>query len=68
MRDLYQFELTSVTGGSSSPSGPCHCPPTTPEKTKKGNNGFGNGSDAPNLAAPGGSGSTPGDKDGSLVR
>jgi hypothetical protein len=34
----------------------------------RGNKGFGNGSDAPNLAALGGSGSTPGNKNNSLVR
>jgi len=63
MRDLYQTELQYVSGAGCSP-----CPPTEPVKTKKGNNGFGNGSDDPNLAAPGGSGDTPGDKDFSQVR
>jgi hypothetical protein len=66
MRELYAYELTSVSGGCDSPSGPCGCP-TTPTKQKKGNNGFGNGPDA-NRAAPGGSGTTPGDKEGSSVR
>jgi hypothetical protein len=66
MRDLHEFELVSVSGGSDSPSGPCHCPtPTTPTKMKKGNNGFGNGADA-NLAAPGNSGATGGGKEGSV--
>lgn len=37
-------------------------------KKAHGNNGFGNGSDDPNLAAPGNSGTTPGDKDFSSVR
>jgi hypothetical protein len=62
MRDLEQFELTNVGGGCSP------CPPSEPVdpvKTKKGNNGFGNGADA-NLAAPGGSGSTGGGKEGSV--
>jgi hypothetical protein len=66
MRNLYEYELKSVSGGCDSPSGPCHCPtPTTPTKTKKGNNGFGNGADD-NLAAPGGSGKTGGGKEGSV--
>lgn len=70
MRDLNEIELTRVSGAGCSPTPPsgCGCSPTPPSKIKKGNNGFGNGSDAPNLAAPGGSGDTPGDKDGSLVR
>ena len=57
MRNLHEFELEYVSGAGSSP-----CPPT---KTKKGNNGFGNGADA-NLAAPGNSGSTGGGKEGSV--
>jgi hypothetical protein len=67
MRDLDFTELKYVSGAGSSPTAPsCYCPqPTT---KSKGNNGFGNGSDAPNLAAPGSSGKTPGSKDGSLVR
>jgi len=60
MRDLYQNELQYVSGAGCSP-----CPPTESVKTKKGNNGFGNGSDDPNLAAPGGSGATGGGKEGS---
>lgn len=68
MRYLELVELSMVSGTGDSPTAPsCECPQT---KTKrgKGNNGFGNGSDAPNLAAPGGSGDTPGDKDFSQVR
>ena len=60
MRELETNELTLVSGAG--------CSPMPPVKTKKGNNGFGNGSDDPNLAAPGGSGTSPGDKDFSLVR
>ena len=71
MRELFETELTYVSGAGSSPTPPSGCgcspcPPTT--KARKGNNGFGNGSDAPNLAAPGNSGGTPGDKDFSLIR
>ena len=58
MRELHEFELTSVGGGAS----------PAPPKPAKGNNGFGNGSDTPDLAAPGGSAGSPGDKDGSLAR
>jgi hypothetical protein len=70
MRDLYEYELKSVSGGCDSPSGPCEptptCPPTTgKDKQKKGNNGFGNGADA-NTAAPGNSGKTGGGKAGSV--
>jgi hypothetical protein len=71
MRDLDWNELKYVSGAGDSPTAPCDCTcPTTTGKTKakKGNNGFGNGSDAPNLAAPGGSGGSPGNKDYSLVR
>ncbi len=69
MRDLDFTELKYVSGAGCSPTPPsCYCPEPAPAKTKKGNNGFGNGSDAPNLAAPGNSGTTPGAKDGSLVR
>ncbi|MEO6152517.1 MAG: hypothetical protein ABIT09_06515 [Croceibacterium sp.] len=64
MRDLLDLELNYVSG-----AGECcsPCPPTCdePGKTKKGNNGFGNGADA-NLAAPGGSAPTGGGKDGSV--
>ena len=60
MRDLETSELSFVYGAG--------CSPTPPAPTKKGNNGFGNGSDAPNLAAPGGSAGSPGDKDNSLLR
>ena len=55
MRELHEFELTSVGGGAS----------PAPPKAGKGNNGFGNGSDDPNFAAPGGSGATGGGKDDS---
>jgi hypothetical protein len=65
MRDLYEFELSQVSGAGDSPMPPCTCP-TPDTKTKKGNNGFGNGSDDPNLAAPGNSGSTGGGKEGSV--
>jgi hypothetical protein len=58
MRELLDFELAAVTGAGCGP-----CPPTT--KTKKGNNGFGNGADA-NIAAPGNSGSTGGGKENSV--
>lgn len=75
MRDLDWNELKYVSGAGDSPTPPtdCYCPeptptPSKPAKGRKGNNGFGNGSDAPNLAAPGNSGGTPGDKEGSLVR
>ena len=70
MRDLDLSELSFVTGAGSSPTKPSGsgCSPAAPTKSKKGNNGFGNGSDAPNLAAPGGSGTSPGTKEGSLVR
>ena len=60
MRDLYQNELQYVTGAGCSP-----CPPTESVKTKKGNNGFGNGPDA-NREAPGNSGETGGGKKGSF--
>ena len=64
MRDLLDLELNYVSG-----AGECcsPCPPTceTPTKTKKGNNGFGNGADA-NRAAPGGSGKTGAGKEGSF--
>jgi hypothetical protein len=63
MRDLEQNELINVSGGCCSPCPPSE--PTDPVKMKKGNNGFGNGADA-NLAAPGGSGSTGGGKEGSV--
>lgn len=65
MRDLDWSELNYVSGAGDSPTPPA-CPSPTPTK-RKGNNGFGNGGDA-NPAAPGGSGSTPGDKEGSLIR
>ena len=63
MRNLETSELGFVYGAGCSPT-----PPTCDTKGKKGNNGFGNGSDSPNLAAPGNSGKTPGNKDYSLVR
>lgn len=59
MRELFETELTHVSGAGCSP-----CPPTT-DRGRKGNNGFGNGADA-NLAAPGNSGSTGGGKEGSV--
>ena len=70
MRDLETNELSYVAGGSSPrpPSAGCGCSPSAPSRGPQGNNGFGNGSDAPNLAAPGGSGDTPGDKDFSQDR
>ena len=60
MRDLTSTELQFVSGAGDSP-----CPPSTPIKQKKGNNGFGNGADA-NRAAPGNSGATGGGKEGSF--
>ena len=60
MRDLYQNELQYVSGAGCS-----LCPPTESVRTKKGNNGFGNGADD-NRAAPGNSGETGGGKDGSF--
>jgi hypothetical protein len=68
MRDLFNSELQFVSGANSSPTPPsgCGCSPTPPSRTGKGNNGFGNGSDTPNLAAPGGSGATGGGKEGSV--
>ena len=64
MRNLTPNELQFVSGTGCSPCPPT-CPPTAPDKTKKGNNGFGNGADA-NLAAPGNSGTTGGGKEGSV--
>ena len=68
MRDLDWTELKYVSGAGDSPTPPtdCYCPAPTPSKPRKGNNGFGNGSDAPNLAAPGNSGKTGGGKEGSV--
>ena len=60
MRDLETSELSFVYGAG--------CSPIPPVPAKKGNNGFGNGSDTPNLAAPGGSGDSPGEKDLSQFR
>ena len=54
MRDLETSELGFVYGAGCSPTPPTA--PTCGTKGKKGNNGFGNGSDSPNLAAPGNSG------------
>jgi hypothetical protein len=70
MRDLFETELNYVSGAGSSPSGPsgCGCSPSGPSTGRKGNNGFGNGSDTPNTRAPGNSGGTPGSKDYSTVR
>lgn len=66
MRELIKSELGLVSGAGSSPTPPT-CEPYPTTKARKGNNGFGNGADA-NTAAPGGSGTTPGDKDGSSIR
>jgi hypothetical protein len=68
MRDLFENELKFVSGAGSSPTPPSGsgCSPTPPAPRAKGNNGFGNGSDAPNLDAPGNSGSTGGGKAGSV--
>jgi len=71
MRDLDWSELKYVSGAGDSPTPPSECPTPSPDpsdKARKGNNGFGNGSDAPNLAAPGNSGRSPGNKDFSQVR
>ncbi len=63
MRDLYEFELKHVTGAGHG----CGCSPCPPSRRgPKGNNGFGNGSDDPNLAAPGNSGKTGGGKEDSV--
>ncbi len=57
MRDLYEYELKSDSGGCDAPAGPCEptptCPPTKTKKTKN-NNGFGNGPESG--PAPGRSG------------
>ncbi len=71
MRDLFDNELQFVSGACSAPTPPsgCGCSPSAPRR--KGNNGFGqekHGRQDPSLAAPGGSGSTPGNKEGSTVR
>lgn len=70
MRDLFQNELQYVSGAGDSPMPPsgCGCSPCPPsqQRGRKGNNGFGNGSDDPNLAAPGNSGKTGGGKEGSV--
>ena len=74
MRDLFETELKYVSGAGSSPSAPsgCGCSPCPPTSSgRKGNNGFGQekqGRSDPGLAAPGGSGSTPGNKEGSTIR
>ncbi len=65
MRDLDFNELKYVSGASDSPTPPTDCGCPTTGRTKKGNNGFGNGADD-NLAAPGNSGSTGGGKEGSV--
>lgn len=57
MRDLYELELTHVSGAGASP-----CPPSGKQK---GNNGFGNGGNDP---APGRSGRTGVDKAADVVR
>ena len=66
MRDLDFNELQFVSGANRSPAPPSsgsHCSPCPPTmRSRQGNNGFGNGSDAPNTAAPGNSGSTGGGK------
>lgn len=66
MRELIKSELGLVSGAGTSPTPPT-CYPDPRTKARKGNNGFGNGADA-NTAAPGGSGTSPGNKDGSNVR
>ncbi len=72
MRVLNEAELVHVTGASGSYSCGCYCPSPSPSpKPRKGNNGFGqekHGRTDPGLAAPGNSGGTPGDKEGSRVR
>ena len=73
MRDLFENELQFVSGAGCAPTPPsgCGCAPTPPSRGGKGNNGFGqekNGREDGSLAAPGGSGSTPGDKEGSTIR
>jgi hypothetical protein len=71
MRVLNEAELVHVTGaGGQSYSCSCYCPAPSPTK-QKGNNGFGqekHGRTDPGLAAPGNSGGTPGDKEGSRIR
>jgi hypothetical protein len=67
MRHLSIQEIGLVSGACCEchPTPPCHpVPPCF--AGGKGNNGFGNGSDYPNLAAPGNSGSTGGGKAGSV--
>ena len=67
MRKLTNEELVHVYGAGGEGCSPT--PPSCdyPSKSRKGNNGFGNGPDA-NLAAPGNSRGTPGNKDFSPVR
>jgi hypothetical protein len=57
MRDLDLSELKFVSGANNSPSRPSGygCSPAAP----KGNNGYGNGSDAPALAPGNSFGSNP---------
>ncbi len=69
MRNLETNELQYVSGAGHSPSRPsgCGCSPCPPSpRGRKGNNGFGNGSDEPNRAAPGNSGKTGGGKENSV--
>jgi hypothetical protein len=71
MRVLNSIELRHVSGGCDTTTEPGELPiecDVESGKSGKGNNGFGNGSDDPNLAAPGRSGLTPGNKDFSLFR
>lgn len=63
MRELNRNELLAVSGGCEI-EGECDAPILI--NRRKGNNGFGNGADDPNLAAPGNSGATGGGKDGSV--
>lgn len=69
MRALNSLELRHVSGGCETTIDPnTELPIYCDDKHGKGNNGFGNGSDDPNLAAPGNSGQSPGNKDFSAVR
>lgn len=65
---LNSRELPHVSGGCDPIFGSNSELPSCEDVSGKGNNGFGNGSDDPNLAAPGNSGRTPGNKDFSTVR
>jgi hypothetical protein len=59
---IVKFAAAALTKGTEAVvGGGGSCPPL-----KKGNNGFGNGSDAPNILAPGNSGKTGGGKEFSV--